>query len=64
MNFRKEYKGELILEDVWGTRGEEGTGVWKKSVSREEFKEVEEPELREAVMYFSLEEFVLTRKFE
>lgn len=63
MNFRKTYKDELILEDVWGTPGEGGRGAWKKHISREEFEPVNEAALREEVMYFSLEEFVLTREF-
>ncbi|KAF5235118.1 hypothetical protein FAUST_7281 [Fusarium austroamericanum] len=60
MNFQKEYKGELMLEDVWGTSGEDGTGAWKKRISSNEFHKVDDPSLKERVMYFSLEEFVLT----
>jgi hypothetical protein len=63
MNFRKEYKGQLILENAWGTPGEQGTGVWKKALTHEEFKQVQEQGLEEVVMYFSFEEFVLNREF-
>lgn len=64
MNFQEKYKDELLLEDVWGTPGEDGTGVWKKNINRDEFRKVDEPDLQEIVMYFSLEEFVLTRKLK
>lgn len=63
MNFRKEYKGQLILENVWGTPGEQGTGVWKKTLSPRDFNIVQERGLEEVVMYFSFEEFVLNREF-
>ncbi|KAL2853191.1 hypothetical protein BJX68DRAFT_265414 [Aspergillus pseudodeflectus] len=59
MNFRKEYKGQLILENAWGTPGEQGTGVWKKALTHEDFRRVQEKGLEEVVMYFSFEEFVL-----
>ncbi|KAL4744827.1 hypothetical protein BDW72DRAFT_74316 [Aspergillus terricola var. indicus] len=63
MNFRKEYKGQLILENVWGTPGDQGKGVWKKALTHEDFNKVQEKGLEEAVMYFSFEEFVLNREF-
>lgn len=62
MNFVSEYKSDLLLEDVWGTRGEHGKGEWKKMVCREEFQVVGEPGLEQTLMHFSLEEFVLTRE--
>lgn len=66
MNFEggKDFGGgKLILEDVWGTPGDDGTGLWKKMVRKDEFMELDEPELKESVIYCSLEEFVLMRKF-
>lgn len=65
LNFREEYKGELILEDVWGTPGNGGSGEWKKRVNSKEFEKVNSFEsLRETTMYFSLEEFVLMGESE
>ena len=62
MNFVSEYKSDLLLEDVWGTRGEHGKGEWKKMVCRDEFQVVGEPGLEQTLLHFSLEEFVFTRE--
>jgi hypothetical protein len=56
MNFAREFKSDLILEDVWGTP--EG---WKKRVSRKEFYGINKPGLQEITIYCSIEEFVLSR---
>ena len=63
MNFLEEYKGELILEDIWGTPGADGKGEWKKRITSAEFKRVKEPGLEEMTVYASYEEFVLVCEF-
>jgi hypothetical protein len=60
MNFVKDYKGELMLENVWGTPGPGGQGQWKKRMTCREFNPVNERGLQGTIMYFSIEEFVLT----
>ena len=60
MNFRNGFKSEAILENVWGTPGEDEKGEWKKFVSEPEFEKLDGP--MGQLMYFSIEEFVLERK--
>lgn len=62
MNWSSVYGSELILEDAWGTPGQDNKGEWKKLLTAEEIQKVNEPGIKEATMYFSLEEFVLTGK--
>ncbi|KAJ5392072.1 hypothetical protein N7509_007562 [Penicillium cosmopolitanum] len=59
MNFLTDTSSDLILEDVWGTPGEGGAGLWKNMICKDEFKQVLEPGIEEKVMYFNLQEFVL-----
>ncbi|KAJ5512516.1 hypothetical protein N7463_002068 [Penicillium fimorum] len=54
------YGSQLILEDVWGTPGQDNKGEWKKLLTAEEIQKVNESRIKETTMYFSLEEFVLT----
>ncbi|KAJ5192498.1 hypothetical protein N7449_008640 [Penicillium cf. viridicatum] len=60
MNWSSVYGSELILEDAWGTPGEDNKGEWKKLLTAEEIQKVNESRIKETTMYFSLEEFVLT----
>lgn len=62
MNFLTDTSSDLILEDVWGTPGEGGAGLWKNMICKDEFKQVLEPGIEEKVMYFNLQEFVLHRE--
>ncbi|CAI7663644.1 unnamed protein product [Penicillium viridicatum] len=60
MNWSSGYGSELILEDAWGTPGQDNKGEWKKLLAAEEIQKVNESRIKETTMYFSLEEFVLT----
>lgn len=53
-------RSELILEEVWGTPGPTGMGVYKKLIRRDEFEPVHEKGLGETIIHCSLQEFVLT----
>ncbi|KAJ5355943.1 PPPDE peptidase domain-containing protein [Penicillium concentricum] len=59
MNWEEKIGSLLILEDVWGTPGQDMSGDWKKLVKATEFEKVTNPKYQETTMYFSLEEFVL-----
>lgn len=60
MNWTRGYGSHLILEDVWGTPGQNNTGEWKKLLTDAEFDKTSDPMFKEITMYCSLEEFVLT----
>jgi hypothetical protein len=60
MNWEEGLGSSLILEDVWGTKGQGKSGNWKKQLKDDEFTKLRA--FPETTMYFSLEEFVLEGK--
>ncbi|OQE06834.1 hypothetical protein PENVUL_c016G05979 [Penicillium vulpinum] len=59
MNWKDEYGSALILEDVWGTPGQDNRGEYKKLLTDAEFTKHTDRKFEETTMYFTLEEFVL-----
>lgn len=62
MNWEGRYGSPLILEDVWGVPGQGKNGTWKRQLADNEFQKITDPNFRQVIMYFSLEEFVLEGK--